>query len=178
MLDFVREHSVLRDSFILQGHPLRHQHILYFGDGVSVFDVLIDSFRGPWRSFPYSAKIFPGAVRTNRISSSNASFFAETKFLVKHGCIVKRSDVRSPSRPVQPLLIQALSVEETKPRSIYDTRPLNQRGKRVRFTMMHDGHGCARIYGSHCPPHGGRLAGKSIYVQGGCPTISRCTRIW
>ena len=37
--------------------------------------------------------------------------------------------------PVRPRLIQALSVEETKPRLIYDAWTLNQRCKRIRFTM-------------------------------------------
>ena len=73
----------------------------------------------------------------NRIPSSHASFVnAEIKSLVERGCVVKRSEVRGPPGPVRLRLIQAVSVEETKPRLIYDARALNQRcSKRIRFTM-------------------------------------------
>lgn len=55
--------------------------------------------------------------------------------LVERGCVVNRSDVRGPSGPARPRLVQAMSVEETKPRVIYDARPLHQRCQRIHFTL-------------------------------------------
>ena len=40
------------------------------------------------------------------------------------GCVVKWSDVRGPEGPPRPRLVMALSVEETKPRLIYDEKTL------------------------------------------------------
>ena len=57
------------------------------------------------------------------------------KTLVERGYVVKCFDVRGLSFPVRPRLIQGLSAEETKPRLIYDAQSLNQRCKRIRFTM-------------------------------------------
>ena len=57
------------------------------------------------------------------------------KSLVERGCIVKWSDTHGPSGPVRPRLIQALSVEDAKPRLMYDARPLNQRSTRILFSM-------------------------------------------
>ena len=85
-------------------------------------------------------KRFPGAVFANRIPSSHASFVdAEMNSLVGRGCVVKWPDVRDSSGPVRPRLIQALSVEETKPRLIYDAWPLNQRcnGSGSRWIRWH-----------------------------------------
>ena len=130
------KHVTFWDEVILEGHPLRDELISYLRDGVSVYDFLVDSSRGPSRALPYSVERFPRAVFANRIPSSHASFVdVEMNSLVERGCLVKWSSVRGPSGPVRPGLIKALSVEETKPRLIYDARPLNQRCKRIRFTM-------------------------------------------
>ena len=48
---------------------------------------------------------------------------------------MRSSDVRGPAGPARPRLMQVFSVEETKPRLIYDARPLNQRCTPVRSTM-------------------------------------------
>ena len=40
------------DEVIVKGHPLRDEHISYLRDGVSVYDFLIDAFRGPSRAAP------------------------------------------------------------------------------------------------------------------------------
>ena len=49
--------------------------------------------------------------------------------------VVKWADVRAPGGPQLPRLFMALSVEETKPRLIYDARPLNKRFQKVHFPM-------------------------------------------
>lgn len=55
--------------------------------------------------------------------------------LIARGCVAKWSDVRGPDGPDRPRLIMALSVEETKPRLIYDARPLDQFFKRFPFSV-------------------------------------------
>ena len=47
---------------------------------------------------------------------------------------MKWADVRGPGGPPRPRLIMALSVEEKKPRMIYDVRPLNKRVKKFPFS--------------------------------------------
>ena len=132
----VRRHVEFWDAVVLQGHPLRDELVSYLRDGVSVHSFLLDSCRGSSTASPYNEKHFPGAVFANRIPPAHAEFVkAEMKSLVARGCIVKWADVRGPAGPSRPRLIQALSVEETKPRLIYDARPLNQRCKPIRFTM-------------------------------------------
>ena len=130
------KHVTFWDKVILEGHPLRDELISYVRDGVGVYDFLVDSSRGPSRALPYNVERFPGTVFANRIPSSHASFMdAEMNSLVERECVVMWSDVRGSSGPVRPRLIQTLSAEETKPRLMYDARPLNQRCKRIRFTM-------------------------------------------
>ena len=91
---FVRKHLTFWDEVILDGHPLRDDLISYLRDGVSVYDFLVGSSRGPWRVLPYNVKRFPEAVFANRIPSSHASFVdAEMNSLEERGCVVKWSDV-------------------------------------------------------------------------------------
>ena len=55
--------------------------------------------------------------------------------LVDRGGVAKWADVRGPGGPPRPRLAMALAVEQTKPRLIYDARPLNKRCKKIPFSM-------------------------------------------
>lgn len=132
----VRRHVEFWDGVVLQDHPLRETLGSYLREGVSVHEFLIASHRGPSVDSPYKVDRFPGAVFANRIPPAHAGFVdAEMRSLIARGCVVKWADVRGRAGPARPRLVQALSVEETKPRLIYDARPLNQWCRRIRFTM-------------------------------------------
>ena len=130
MPGFARKHVAFWDEVVLEGHPLRDELISYLRDRIrsTTFCLILP---GSIESSSVQRGMFSGssvAVFANRIPSSHASFVdTEMKSLVERGCAVKWSDVRGPSEPVRPRLIQELSVEETKPRLIYHARPLNQR---------------------------------------------------
>ena len=133
---FVRRHAVFWNDVILQDHPLRGTLMSYLREGVGLHDLLLTEYRGPSIDCPYVVGRFPGAVFQNRIPPTFASFVdAEVQALVERGCVAKWADVRGPGGPPRPRLVMALSVEETKPRLIYDARPLNKRCKRVPFSM-------------------------------------------
>ena len=85
---------------------------------------------------PHIAGIFWGAVFANGIPLPHAGFVdAEVQSLIGRGCVVKWKDVRDRAGLERARLIQALSVEETKPRIIRAARPLNQLCLRIRHTM-------------------------------------------
>lgn len=131
-----RRHVAFWDEVILVDHPLRDSLLAYLRDGVNLQDFLIDSHRGPSVQQPYNVASFRQAVFPNRIPSKFVPFVeSEVQSLIARGCVAKWSDVKGPAGPVRPRLIMALSVEETKPRLIYDARPLNQFFKRMPFSM-------------------------------------------
>ena len=61
MPGFVRKHVAFWDEVILEGHPLRDELIPYLRDGVSAYDFLVDSSRGPSGALPYNVERFPGS---------------------------------------------------------------------------------------------------------------------
>lgn len=131
-----RRHVAFWDEVILVDHPLRDSLLTYLRDGVNLQDFLIDSHRRPSVQQPYNVASFRQAVFPNRIPSKFVPFVeSELQSLIARGCVAKWSDVKGPAGPARPRLIMALSVEETKPRLIYDARPLNQFFKRMPFSM-------------------------------------------
>ena len=132
----LRKHAAFWYEIILPDHPLRETLVSYVRDGVSVHEFLLTSHKGTSVESPYNREKFPGAVFANRIPSAHAEFVrTEMQALITRGCVVKWADVRGPEGPARPRLIQALSVEETKPRLIYDARPLNKVCRKVTFSM-------------------------------------------
>ena len=124
------------DKFVLQNHPQRAQLLSYLKHGVSVFEFLIEPYRGTSREAPYRTDAFPGASYPNRIQKEHAEFVrSEVIALVRRGCLVKWADVRGPSGPKRPRLVLALSVEPSKPRLVIDARPLNETCRHVAFSM-------------------------------------------
>ena len=88
--------------------------------------MLLPPFRGPSVDQPFNPDRFRGAVFRNRIPAAFAGFVdLEIGSLEELGCIAEWSDVRGPAGPARPRLIMPLSVEESKPRLIYDARQLN-----------------------------------------------------
>lgn len=55
--------------------------------------------------------------------------------LINRGCVAKWAEVGIPPGPARPRLIMALSVEETKPRLVFDAQPLNKCCKQIHFWM-------------------------------------------
>lgn len=55
------------DGVALCDHPLRDMLVLYFLDGASALEFLIDSHRGPSMVCRYNAGKFPGVCFANRI---------------------------------------------------------------------------------------------------------------
>ena len=128
MAGFVRQHVDFWHNIILPDHPLRDTLVSYLRDGVGLQDLLLHEYRGPSLDCPYDVVRFPGAVFQNRIPPSFAGFVgAAVQALIYLGCVVKWSDVHGPGGPPRPRLVMALSIEETKPRQIYDARPVNKR---------------------------------------------------
>ena len=108
----------------------------YLREGVGLQDLLLHECRGPFMDCPYYVGRFPGAVFQNCIPPSSASFVdAQVQAIIDRGYVVKWSDVRGPEGPPRPRLVMALSVNETKPRLIYDARPLNKRFRGIPFSM-------------------------------------------
>lgn len=132
----LRKHAAFWDEMILPTHHLREPLMSYVRDGVSVHEFLFESHKGASLDSPYNVGKFPGAVFANRIPPAHAEFVStEMRTLITRGCVVKWADVRGPAGPARPRMIQALSVEVTKPRLIYDARPLNKVCKRIPFSM-------------------------------------------
>ncbi|CAM9718774.1 unnamed protein product [Laminaria digitata] len=133
---FVRLHVDFWNDIILQDHPLRDTLVSYLRDGVNLHDFLHSEYQGPSTDCPYDTGRFPGEVFENRIPPTFTGFVdAEVQALVDRGCVAKWADVRGPGGPPRPRLVMALSVEETKPRLVYDARPLNKRCKKVHCSM-------------------------------------------
>lgn len=131
-----RKHISCWREVILVDHALRDTLLPYLQDGVNLQDFLVDSHRGPSASQPYKPQTFRQAEFKNRIPSRFTSFVdAEVESLIARGCVAKWSDVKGSDGPDRPYLRMALSVEETKPRLIYDARPLNKFFKHVPFSM-------------------------------------------
>lgn len=121
---------------ILTNHPLRATLVSYLRHGVDLYDLLLDPFRGASPEKPYNRDRCSPAVFANRIPAALDDFVdSEMQSLIARGCIVKWADVKGPSGSTRPPLIMALSVEPSKPGLIYDARPLNQRVKRIPFSM-------------------------------------------
>ena len=133
---FVRQHADFWHDIILPDHPLKDTLVSYLREDVGLQDLLLHEYRGPSVDCPYDVGRFPGAVFLNRIPPSFAGFVdAKVQALIDRGCVVKWSDVRGPEGPPRPPLVMALSVEETKPRLIYDERTLNKRCRGIPFSQ-------------------------------------------
>lgn len=133
---FVRQHTAFWEQVILRNHPHRRRLVSYLREGVDLRDFLREPYRGPSDGLPYAPERFPGATFANRVPPKFAGFVdREVQTLVDRGCVVKWDDVRTPGGPARPRLVMALSVEESKPRLIYDGRPLNARLDPPAFSM-------------------------------------------
>ena len=72
----------------------------------------------------------------NGVPPAHAGFVdAEMHSLIARGCVVKWKDVRDRAGLEMPRLIQALSIEETKPRILHAARPLKQLCRQIRHNM-------------------------------------------
>lgn len=133
---FVRRHVEFWRNVILIDHPLRDSLVSYLRDGVDLYDLLLSEYRGGSNDLPYDVSRFPGAVFRNRIPPRFSPFVqAEVQTLVDRGCVLPWSEVRAPGGPRRPRLVMALTVEPSKPRLIFDARPLNKRCKKIHFSM-------------------------------------------
>ena len=132
-----RRHLPFWSEVILKDHPSRDVLLPYLKDGVSLHNLLVPPYAGPSAEQPFQASCFPeGAVFRNRIKPEFEDFVVkELDSLLAKGCIAKWSDVRGPSGPAHPLIRCALSIEEGKPRLIYDGRPINQHIRDIPFSM-------------------------------------------
>lgn len=131
-----RRHVAFWREVILVDHPSRDALLSYLQDGVNLRDFFVDSHRGPSPKQPYKPHAFRHAEFRNRIPSGFTDFVdAEVASPIARGCVARWSDVKGPGGPARPRLIMALSVEETKPRLIYDARPLNKFFERCPFSM-------------------------------------------
>jgi len=98
--------------------------------------MLLPEFRGPPVDQPFDRGRFRGAIFSNRIPPAFRDFVdSEISSLLRLGCVARWDDVRGPDDPVAPLLQMSLSVEESKPRLIYDARPLNACIRDFLFSM-------------------------------------------
>ena len=132
------------EQFILRDHPHRDQFLSFLRDWVGLHDLLLPAFRGPSVDQPFNPDRFKGAAFRNRTPSAFTDFVgSEIRSMALLGCIAKWSDVRGPGGPDRPRLVMALSVEESKPRLIYDARPLNSCIRDFPFWM----HTVARVAG-------------------------------
>lgn len=139
-VDFVpglpRRQLAFWDQVILRDHRERETFLSFLRDGVGVFDMLLPEFRGPSVDQPFNRGRFRGAVFSNRIPPAFRDFVdSEISSLLRLGCVARWDDVRGPDDPVVPLLQMSLSVEESKPRLIYDARPLNACIRDFPFSM-------------------------------------------
>ena len=133
---FVRKHVPFWRDVILKDHPLRDTLVSYLRDGVDIYDLLLEDFKGPSTHLPYNIDRFPGAEFRNYIPQGFDQFVeTEISSLLLKGCVVRWEDVRSPSGPARPRLRMAMSVETTKPRLIFDARPLNECCMKKPFAM-------------------------------------------
>lgn len=124
------------EKYILHEHPNRDQFVSFLRDGVGLYDMLLPQFRGTSVDQPFNPDRFRGAVFRNRIPASFTDFVdSEITSLASLGCIARWSEVRGPGGPARPRLILPLSVEESKPRLIYDARQLNACIKDFPFSM-------------------------------------------
>lgn len=124
------------EKFILREHPNKDQFLSFLRDGVGLHDLLRPPFRGPSVDQPFNPDRFKGAVFRNRIPPGFTDFVdSEISSLASLGCIAKWSDVRGPGGLARPRMIMPLSVEESKPRLIYDARQLNACIRDFPFSM-------------------------------------------
>ena len=134
---FVRAHAGFWEDCILRDHPLRDTLTSYIRDGVDLYDLLLPKFRGESPSLPYNVDHFPQRIFSNHRWPLEFDNFvdAEMQSLLDRGCISRWADVKSSTGPVRPRMIMALSVETSKPRLIYDARPLNSCTRKIPFAM-------------------------------------------
>ena len=134
---FVRAHAGFWEECILRDHPLRDTLTSYIRDGVDLYDLLLPKFRGESPSLPYNVEHFPQRIFSNHRWPLEFDNFvdAEMQSLLDRGCISRWADVKSSTGPVRPRMIMALSVETSKPRLIYDARPLNSCTRKIPFAM-------------------------------------------
>lgn len=101
-----------------------------------MFDFLTDEFRRESGEYPLKVDAFPGEVFPNRVPQEHEAFAQmEIESLIVRACLIPWANVRTPQGPPHPRLIQALPVESSKSRLIYDARPLNACCRQVPFTM-------------------------------------------
>ena len=102
---FVRKHVQFSRDVVLKDHTLRDTLVSYLRDGVDIYDLLLEDFRGPSTHLPYNIDRFPGAEFRNYIPQGFDQFVdtAISPLLVK-GCVVRWEDVRGPSGPARPRL--------------------------------------------------------------------------
>lgn len=103
---------------------------------MNLHDLLFDEFKGTSIGGPYDISWFRGAVFHNRIPQTFAGFVdAEVRQLVDRGVSPGGRTAVPPGGPLRPRFMMALSVATTKPRLIYDAKPLNKQCNRVHWSM-------------------------------------------
>lgn len=134
---FVRAHSGFWKNHILRDHPLRDTLTSYIRDGVDLYDLLLPKYRGTSPLCPYNTDRFPQRIFSNHRWPPEFDRFVDTEMqsLLARGCIARWDDVKAPNGPARPRMIMALSVETSKPRLIYDARPLNSCTRKIPFPM-------------------------------------------
>ena len=132
----LRECIQFWDTVVLKEHPLRDRILTWLRHGVTVYEFLLDDAKGSEIDSPFNESSFPGEIYPNRIPETFTAFVnTEVHDLHLRGCIVPWKQVRAPDSPLRPRILQTRSIEPTKPRLIYDARPLNKHCKHVPFTM-------------------------------------------
>lgn len=93
-------------------------------------------YMGRSRDLPYRCEECPGAVFPNSIWQVHVGIAQSTvTVLIARGRLVPWRDVRGLDGLVCSRLVKALSVERSKPRLIYDARPLNWSCQHVALGM-------------------------------------------
>lgn len=100
--------------------------LAWFRVGVTLHEFLLDEFKGSRIGFPFRGSKFSGEIDSNGISAQFEGFVRSE---------IPWYQVRTADGSRRPGLIQALSVEPTKPRLIYDARPLDKHYRHAPFHM-------------------------------------------
>lgn len=103
---------------------------------MSVFPFVTESVKGISIQEPSKKEVFTGSRYPNCILDAHVQFVeGEVRSLIQKGCLVPWAQVQGSDGPRRPRLIQALSVEPSKPRLVYYARPLNEHCIHVPFSL-------------------------------------------
>lgn len=104
------------DEVVVRSHRRRDQ----------LLEFLQDEIEGTSTESPFYGEKFPGESFPNRIPEKFVDFVQEEVCALQiRSCIIPWGRVRTAAGPSRPRLFQPLSVETSKPRLIFDARPLD-----------------------------------------------------